>query len=328
MSDLPDLPDLPDLADLAVAALTHAVADLDGRLRVMMDEAASHLDRLLRSGPPEAVGAVAVAGAVFRALSDAAVPHGLLASSAATYLAFGALDDQMDGDPPAFWAGLRAGEIGLGAQVLLQTANHTVADGAPPDAAHRLRGLYRAMLTESTEGQLLSEVPLSEVTTPAAVEAVVAARSGAMLARFAQMAAVAAGAGHADVEAARAFGQALGSARQHVNDLTELTGDRTADLRNRTATVAVAIALQRLPESGRTALLDRLDAAADDPDARRAVVHGELAPSIADACVLVRLHLADAQRHVRFLTRHDRGHDGLDRLIGFTGTVVRSNHVR
>ena len=64
------------------------------------------------------------------------------------------------------------------------------------------------------------------------------------------MAAVAADATEPDVEAARIFGHELAVARQHLNDITELVGDRTADLRNRTATMAAALALQSLAPAG------------------------------------------------------------------------------
>ncbi|HEY5820515.1 MAG TPA: polyprenyl synthetase family protein [Propionibacteriaceae bacterium] len=318
-----------DWPQAAVEALRTAVADLGGSLGPLLVEAVRHLETLVLTGPGETVAAVAVPAAVFGRLTDRAAPAGLLACAAATYLALDVLDDRMDGEEPAFWADRSANEIMMGAQVLLLTANQSLslaASGVAEGAATELTSLFRAMIAEVTEGQLQTEQPLTETTTPASVGAAISARSGAMLAGFAGLAAVLAGAAPAEVEAARAFGRELAVARQHVNDLTELLGDQTADLRNRTPTMAAALALQALPAADRPALITSMQTAVADRDARRRLV-AALTPAIAEVCVLVQLHLSQARRVTRTLPRRGVGPDGLDQLIEHTATTLRSPHV-
>ena len=311
-----------------VRALREAAARPPGPLRALMDEAADHLDLVLRDKPPGTVAAVAVPIAVFAGLRPAPPPPGLLTAAAATYLALRALDDQMDATEPAFWAARRPSEIVLGALSLLQLAGHVVADGARPPAAERMRALYQSMITEVIEGQLLSEAPLSETTTAKAVTAAISARSGAMLAGFAALAAVAASAEEKVIDAARAFGHELGVARQHLNDLTELVGEETGDLRNRTATLATALALQPLSPAGRRRLIDTLHTAADDPTTRRRLVTENLATAISEVAVVIELHLHQARRAATVLIGPARRADALEELVELTATPLRRNHVR
>lgn len=298
----------------------------DGRLNTLLAEAVNHLERVLATRPIESVAAIAVPAAVHRALSDAPVPDRLLASAAATYLAFDALDDQMDGDRSDLWRDRRPSEVIIGAQILLLRAAELVAEGSPPPVAETLRTAFWSMITAVTEGQLGTEQPVSTTTSPAAVAAVIGARSGSMLAGFAELAALEAGAASEAVTAARRFGYELGVARQHVNDLTELVGERTADLRNGTATMAVALALQRLDEHGRSLLLARLRTAAGDADARERLVAEDLAPAIREVTVLIGIHLAQADTATPFLRRTNMSEDGLDRLIEFTAIPARRSH--
>jgi geranylgeranyl pyrophosphate synthase len=317
-----------DRPQAAVAALRAAVSDLHGRLGAMISEAVDHFGEVIRTRPPGAVAAVDVPIAVFRCLTREPAPPGLLVSGAATYLALDILDDQMDGDEPAYWRGRTANEVVLGAQMLLLTASQRVADGAMPCAANRMPMLYREMIARVIEGQLRTEQPLTASTTPADVAAAISARSGAMLAGFAALAAVAAGAPESDVEAARTFGHELAVARQHLNDITELAGDRTADLRNRTPTMAAALALDALSPARRETLIDSMRAAAVDEKVRRRLVRGDLAAAIAQVCILIQLHLGEARMAAGVLSRGGMGQDGLDRLIEFTANSLRRNNAR
>lgn len=286
--------------------LTSSSAASHPRLACLLAEAVDHLEDIVRTRPAEAVGAIAVPVAVHRALADNPIPQGILASAAATYLALDVLDDQMDGDQPAFWSGRRPSEVVLGAQMLLLAGAAAVRPG------------YLAMITAVFEGQLRTEVPLSTTTSPAAVAATISARSGAMLAGFAEAAAVAAGGSPEEIAAARQFGHELGVARQHVNDLTELVGDRTTDLRNGTATMTVALALQRLGESGRARLLEKLRRSVSDVTVRDGLLSDDLAQAIQESAVLITLHLDQARAAARFLRRTNMRDDGLDQLIEFT----------
>ena len=239
---------MSDWRPAATDALAAAVARDDSRLGCLLTEAGEHLARLLATRPPETVAALAVPVAVHRCLTGAALPpDGLLASAAATYLALDVLDDRMDGDAPGFWTDRGDPEIMVGVQVLLVTATQVVGEGTDPQRAARMTRLYREMIAVVADGQLRSGEPLTASTTPAEVDSRIGARSGAMLAGFAELAALAAEGSRSDVDAARAFGYELAVARQHLNDVTELVSERTTDLRNRTATMATALALQRLP---------------------------------------------------------------------------------
>jgi geranylgeranyl pyrophosphate synthase len=317
-----------DWRTAATDALAAAVAD-DTRLGSLLTEAGEHLARLLASHPPETVAALAVPVAVHRCLAGGALPsHGLLACAAATYLALDVLDDRMDGDAPAFWGDRGDPEIMVGVQLLLVTATQIVGEDTVPQRAVRLTQVYREMIAVVADGQLRSGEPLTASTTPAEVDSRVGARSGAMLAGFAELAAIAADGSPSDVASARAFGYELAVARQHLNDVTELVSERTTDLRNRTATMATALALQGLPIEQREPLVERLRRAATDPSDRRWLVAEDLAPAIGEVCALIHLHLARARTHARLLSDHELGHDDLDRLIEFTAAPLRRRDAR
>lgn len=306
------------------AALPIVDPGTDTRLGALLSEAVDHLELVLATRPVESVAALAVPVAVHHALSGVPVPAGLLASAAATYLAFDALDDQMDGDRPAVWRDRRPSEVIIGAQVLLLLAADVVVQGSPPAQANQLREGYRSMITAVAEGQLATEAPVSASTSPDEVAAAVTARSGAMLAGFAELAALATGASSGTIGKARRFGSELGVARQYVNDLSELLGDRTTDLRNGTATMTVALALQRLDGPGRVRLVERLRAAATDTGARESLLTDDLAPAIREVAVLTELHLGQARAAALFLCRTNMSDDGLTELIEFTALPGRT----
>ncbi|HEY5785028.1 MAG TPA: hypothetical protein VIT65_09650 [Microlunatus sp.] len=312
----------------AIDALAAAVVGDGGRIGPLMTEARDHLGRLLASRPPETVAALAVPVAVHRCLTGGALPpRGLLASAAATYLALDILDDRMDDDPPAFWTDRGDPEIMVGVQVLLVTATQVVGDGAGPQLAAGMTRRYREMIATVADGQLRSGKALDASTTPVEVDARVGARSGAMLAGFAELAALAAEGSRSDVASARTFGYELAVARQHLNDVTELVSERTTDLRNQTATMATALALQSLPIEQRGPLVERLRRAAIDPADRRRLVAEDLAPAIGEVCALIHLHLARARTHAHLLPGRETRHDALDRLIEFTAAPLRRRDV-
>ena len=315
-----------DLRSSTIDAVRTALSDLSERSTALMEIAIDHLDERLRTRPVADVGTVAVVVAVFRALSDQPVPVGLLATSAATYLAFDLLDDLMDGDRPAYLRQRHPGEQLIGSQILLVTASQVVAEGSSPEVAAELERLNRRMLVETAEGQLHSDEPLDETTTPAQVAAAIDLRSGSMLGAFAAMAAVAAGAESGGVNAARRFGHHLGVARQHINDLTELIGERSSDLRNRTATMAAAFALQELQVTERRQLLEEMQNAAADPEQRRALLTS-MASAIGEVAFLVLLHLNEARLSARLLLASEMRQDGLATLIEHAATALRGELV-
>lgn len=312
---------MTDWRSAAVAALTAVLStDADparGPLDRLLEEAVAQLAELLADRPPETVAALAVPVAVHRALTGQLPPDGLLAAAAATYVALRVLDDRADGDHSSFWADRDDSEAMVGVQVLLVTAAQAVGEGATPPLAATLTRTYRQMLATVSDGQLRSGAPLTASTTPAEVQARIGSRSGALLAGFAELAALVAAASPDRVAAGRAFGFELGVARQHANDLSELVSERTSDLRNRTATLATALALQTSSASDRASLLRRLHGAADDRAERDRLV-GELAPAMNEVVTLIAWHLARARTHAHLLCAGDLRHDELEGLVDAT----------
>ena len=143
-----------------------------------------------------------------------------------------------------------------------------------------------------------------------------------MLAGFAEMAAVAADADSVARTAARRLGRELAVAWQLVNDLTELLSGRTSDLRNRTATMIGAFALQRARATSRIDLVESLRTAATDDNVRRRLIGGDLAPALADVRMLARLHLAAARSAAENLVRHSADRGAIDMLIDETNSVL------
>jgi geranylgeranyl pyrophosphate synthase len=308
--------------DDAPGALRASVADLDGPVRELIEEAGDHVSAVLAAGRACDVGAVAVPVAVFEALTTTALPAGLLAAAAATYVAFDVLDDVMDGDRPACWSTRSPGEVAVATHFLLVHAAHVVGRELPPHVADRVGAAYRAMLVDVGNGQLGGQAPLTATTTPADVAVTVTAKSGSMLRRLAEMAAIAAGSDDALVAAAGRFGCELAVARQHLNDINELLGERTSDLRNRTATMVGAFALQGRAGDERRRLLDDLAAAAEDGECRRRLII-ELAPAIAEVCLLIGIHVTSARAAAALITRCGSGHHMLAELIDHTAAITR-----
>jgi len=312
--------DREDWRPAAVAGIRAAVQSWRGDLRPLAEELVDHFDAVLGRGDGSQVAAVAVPVAVYAGVRGSDPPGWLLATATATYLAWDLLDDDMDGDPVKFWRGRSAADRTIGAHLLIATAVAQPPLHADPAARATLTRVYLDMVSTVTEGQLRAEVPLHPGTTPEAVAAGDEACSGTMLAGLAELAAIAAGAEEPARQAAARFGRELALARQLVNDLTELESARTSDLRNRTATMTAAFALQRTPPADRPALITRLHSAAADPDLRRRMIGGELGPALADTRMLVRLHLAEAIRLTESFARHSRGRTAVDGLIAYTAT--------
>lgn len=313
---------LDDWRRPVVQGLREAVDTWRGDLRPLADELVDHFHAVLGQGDGSQIAAVSVPVAVFTGLTGREPPGWLTAAAGATYLAWDLLDDDMDGDPAPFWRGRSAAHRTIGAHLLIATAVAQPALHADPPAAPALTRVYLDMVATVTEGQLRAEAPVQAGTTPESVATGNDARSGDMLAGLAELAAIAAGADGATRAAVARFGRELALARQLVNDLTELESGGTSDLRNRTATMVAAFALQRTPVADRAALLDRLHAAASDDELRGRMIGGELAPARADTRMLARLHLAEAARLANSTIHHPFGRMIIDSLVTYTADVL------
>lgn len=302
----------------AIESVRAALVPWRGQLRPLAAQAVDHLDAVLGAGDGSQIAALAVPVAVHAGLRGSHPPPWLLAAAGATYLAWSVLDNDMDGDPPRFWSESSAAERSIGAHLLIATAAAQAPIGAVPSLVPTLAQIYLDMVATVTDGQLRAEVRLDEQTAPEDVTAGIEARSGAMLAGFADLTAVAAGTGADIRRAVRRFGRELAMARQLVNDITELESGRTSDLRNETATMTAAFALQRAAAADRAALVDRLRAAAFDESLRRQMIDGELQPALVDTRMLARLHLVGAARAAESFVGSEEGRAVSDALIDYT----------
>lgn len=310
----------PCLATLGARAGRHGPI-----ARGLITEAIAHLEQVLSTKPFGTVGGMAVSAAVHESLAGRPPPSSLQAAAAATFLALDLIDDQMDGDPPGFWRSADPGAAGLGCHLLLAIARAEAADIRLPQGEIRAGDVFDEMFADVVEGQLMGERSLTVETTPGDVEDGIRRRSGAMLAGFARLAALAAGASAEQIAAATAFGAHCGIARQHLNDVTELVSGRRTDLRNGTATMPIAFALQGLSdERDRHDLLARVRAAADD-DAGHARLLAALAPEIAQTCLLAHLHLAQARDRIPYLRSPGVRQDGLHRLVDEAAAAMPGN---
>ncbi len=305
-----------------VEALRDALSRWSGTLRPLANEAIEHLDRVLHGGTGSEIAAITVPLAVFASLRGTRPPDWLLATAGATYLAWDLLDDEMDGDSPKFWSQKSSADRTIGAHLLIATAVAQPPIKADKSLSPLLVQVYLDMIGIVTEGQLRAELPLDPRTNPEQVANGIEARSGEMLGGFAEMAAVAAGADANARRAVRRFGCELAVARQLVNDLTELESARTSDLRNRTATMIGAFALQRAPVSARRELCARMHAAASDEALRHRMISGELQPALNDTRLLAKIHLAEAIRAAEAFIRHPFGRTLVDALIDYTAEVL------
>ena len=75
---------------------------------------------------------------------------------------------------------------------------------------------------------------------------------------------------------------------------------------------------QRAAAADRSALVDRLRAAAFDESLRRQMIDGELQPALVDTRMLARLHLVGAARAAQSFVGSEKGRAVSDALIDYT----------
>ncbi len=225
---------------------------------------------------PDLVPAIHLPLLVYSAICGTEAPALLLAAATTLlYVGIDLCDDLADGDLPPYWAGYRPAEVQLASATLLAALPQRVlaALAAPAATGAALQATLAQGLLRMSAGQQqdlrLADSPRPD---PRAVEASVAAKSGAELALFAALAAQLAEAPPALVEQYVAFGEALGTAGQLGSDCADLfSAPHGKDLANGTRTLPIALYLERLDEAARADALDLLDRARHDDAARTAV---------------------------------------------------------
>jgi geranylgeranyl diphosphate synthase, type I len=244
-------------------------------------------------------------------------------------------DDVMDGDAtrrhrPTAWRLFGIGAAILAGDALLTLALDVLAASGHPAAGSAMR-MLSAAVQDLVEGQCadvdferLEDVELADC------ERMAAAKTGALIGSSCALGALFGGGATAQAQRLRAFGEHVGLAYQHVDDLLGIWGDPAAtgkpvfsDLRNRKKTLPVVFALTSDTSAGRTlARIYRRPGELSDDDLRRAAAFVDAAGgrtwSRGEADELLALALAelDAVGHgpaatelmalARLVTRRDR----------------------
>lgn len=192
----------------------------------------------------------------------------LLVVTTLLYLGIDLLDDLADGDLQEHWQGIAPAQIQLTATTLVSALPH-VAIAALPVSDRRRAALHQTIadgLLRMSAGQQhdLAMAACADVTAKA-VEASVAAKSGAEGAMFARLAALYANADARTVESCAAYGQAIGTAGQLASDCYDLfQAPVSRDLTNGTRTWPIAAYLESLSEPERSAFNALLQRAQSD----------------------------------------------------------------
>lgn len=216
----------------------------------------------------------------------------------ALFLGIDLLDDVMDGEPPPYWDEPPPATVMLSAATLLFSVAPAMIGrlDVPDNLARRLQARLSRCLLVMADGQQADVDAFGRTATPASSRAIVNAKSGEMLAAFAEMAVdrVTAEAGRPAraSDAARRYGHCLGQARQLGSDLFDLLDPAGgADVRNALPTLPIAHQLAGLDESAREAFVALLSQAGDDPAARRRL-RNELVEGGGLSAALVEAELA------------------------------------
>ncbi|MFL6120730.1 family 2 encapsulin nanocompartment cargo protein polyprenyl transferase [Actinophytocola sp.] len=172
-------------------------------------------------------------------------------------------DDVMDGDltrrhRPTAWSVFGIGSAILAGDALLALALDVLAASGHPAAGGAMRSLSAAV-QDLCEGQSADMAFERESTVDVAeCESMVAGKTGALIAASCVLGGMFGGASPQQVGHLRAFGEQLGMAFQHVDDLLGIWGRPRAtgkpaysDLRNRKKSLPVAAALTSDTPAGR-----------------------------------------------------------------------------
>ncbi|HEV7648980.1 MAG TPA: family 2 encapsulin nanocompartment cargo protein polyprenyl transferase [Actinophytocola sp.] len=173
-------------------------------------------------------------------------------------------DDVMDGDVtrrhrPTAWRLFGTGAAILAGDALLTLALDVLAASGHPGAAPAMR-MLSAAVQDLVEGQC-SDVEFEgrEVVDLAECERMAANKTGALIGCSCALGALFGGGDAGQVQRLRTFGEHVGLAYQHVDDLLGIWGDPAAtgkpvfsDLRNRKKSLPVVFALTSDTSAGRT----------------------------------------------------------------------------
>jgi geranylgeranyl diphosphate synthase type I len=226
---------------------------------------------------------------------DPSIARGLALASLLLYGFADLTDDAQDGDLQGDWGWQRAVNAG---NALLFLAHRTLLE--LPIAPERCNALTTALsqaglaMTLGQECDLLARYP--QVPTVETYMETVRGKSGASAAFFASAAAIATDQDPATRAALHAYGECLGSYLQILSDADAFAHPDSSDLRNRTVTLPLIVALQ--PGSpGHQELAERLEQGAPGTEIGRMVSEsGGLMYAQLKARMLQRkamVHLAD-----------------------------------
>ncbi|MFA1551046.1 family 2 encapsulin nanocompartment cargo protein polyprenyl transferase [Actinomadura chokoriensis] len=243
-------------------------------------------------------------------------------------------DDVMDGDPtrrhrPTAWTVFGTDAAILAGDALLAAAYEALAGDDSPAAAHGVRVLARSVL-DLVEGQSadLAFEGRTDVTLDECL-AMASRKTGALMGAACALGARHGGAGTAETDRLRAFGECFGLAFQLTDDLLGIWGDPAvtgkpvhSDLHNRKKSLPVVAALTSgTPAGGELADLYFREEPLSHGDTAKAAALIEAAGARAWAATRAGALLAEARAHLagsapapaadlctlaHFMTRHDR----------------------
>jgi len=247
-----------------------------------------------------------------------AVP--LAAATTLVFIGVDVLDDLMDGDVSVHWPGRPTAEILLGGATLITAAPQLIlADiEATASVRARLQRLLAQGMLEMSGGQLadIQNTGRPFVSLGQVMDSV-EAKSGAMLATFAEMAVVLAGAKQSAHPEFKEIGRLVGVASQLRSDCRDLFGaPRSRDLQNGTRTAPIVMRMEQLEQSGRAAFLKRLQRASHD-DCALTELRQELIESniLGDVATLIELYCQTAHQLLDEGTASNNGRIGLRNMI-------------
>jgi geranylgeranyl pyrophosphate synthase len=206
---------------------------------------------------------------VYAAVRGETAPAMPLASAIALlFLGLDTADDVTDGDLPSYWQACSLADIQIVTIALLASLPQQIVarlDAPAETRAGMQEAIARTTLKMIAGQQRDVQAAGSANVRAAAVEAMVAAKSGEEVALFASLAARFAGADAAQIAHYEEMGRALGTAAQLTSDCDDLfVNPHSKDLAAGTRTLPIALGLERITGPARDEFVSLLERARTD----------------------------------------------------------------
>lgn len=263
--------------------------------------------------------------------TPASASHLVAAACLFVWLGADLFDNVADDEVDPAWAETGAARLSLGAVTLLTVLPHhlyeRLGDHAVPLATrHALSQTLSRALWQMSVGQFADVASAREVRTLAEYESVLAGKSGAEVALFAESAALLAARPDPEVAQWRAFGQGLGILAQWSSDIVDLFGEPSGnDLRTGTRTAPILYTLRALDGTARGDFQTMLAAAqkGDEAAAQRARDIMQAAGALRYALLKAQLFHQQARRQLAALLPEAANRARLEGLLDSLSPLTR-----